>query len=135
MATVQKSDVQPDTLTPSWAGEFCVSLTPRADPRVCFDIRDDFDPALPADDPPLLHFICAALEPSWGGSQSLELSDGAILTFRLYANMPAPPPAPPQLPHPPLSPPRTPPPPQPPGGAVLRAINQRFKRATKFSDN
>ena len=34
LATVQKSEAQPNTLSPEWPGTFCVSLAARADQRV-----------------------------------------------------------------------------------------------------
>lgn len=81
---------------------------------VCFDIRDDFDPSLPPDRPPLLHFGCITPEASWmGTSRHVKLSGGATLFYTLVADPPSPPvppPVPPHLPFPPCPPPSSPPP-------------------------
>ena len=135
-ATLQKSAVVMDSLAPEWAGVMCVSSAPRADGRICFDIRDDFDPDFPPDQPPLLHFGCtdeptpvvnaaaaaAAAAATSGVSTAafnawsseavtLRLSGGATLTLQLVPTQVAPPPAPPSPPSPPRPPP---PPPHPP---------------------
>lgn len=53
------SAAAPGVPNPSWPGEIvCVSLLPRADRRVCFDIRDAGAPSQAATDSPLLHFGC-----------------------------------------------------------------------------
>jgi len=52
----QSTDVQSNTQTPRWPQTLCVSTAARSDPRVCFDIRDDY----PFDEGELLAFGCAA---------------------------------------------------------------------------
>uniref|UniRef100_A0A7S3F0W0 Uncharacterized protein n=1 Tax=Haptolina ericina TaxID=156174 RepID=A0A7S3F0W0_9EUKA len=47
--------------SPHWDGAICVSLLPRTDGRVCFDVRDAGDPSDPPDDPTLLHFGCSTV--------------------------------------------------------------------------
>ena len=130
--TVQKSKVQSDTLEPKWEEVFCVSIATRDDPRVCFDIRDDFDPAFPIDAPPLLHFGCVTSESltsfgSWErGAVEIQLTHGATLFIDVQPTLPAPPPLPPALPHPPTPPPSMPSPPLQPKLSVLAQLNLRF---------
>ena len=61
MATVQTTAVIMNSLTPRWPEPICVSTAPRADPRTCFDIRDDFDPGVPDHHPPSPLWLCDAL--------------------------------------------------------------------------
>ena len=125
-----------DTTSPQWPERFCVSLAPRKDPRVCFDIRDDFDPKQPPDDPsPLLHFGCLSLAETYSNAAvSLDLpcsenlydcSKPAHFSLRVQPTLPAPPPAPPSPPLPPRPPPSPPSSPPPPPSAA-EEINRRF---------
>ncbi|KAL1510268.1 hypothetical protein AB1Y20_006590 [Prymnesium parvum] len=128
-----------DTLTPAWPETICVSTQPRNDPRVCFDIRDDFDPGVP-DHHPLLHFGCTLLPSAWGqGTHVVELSHGALLYFDAQPRLPAPPPSPPSPPSPPLHPPCPPSPPSPPQPpspppSVSSLVNRRFKEGRRSND-
>ena len=117
-ATVQKTGVQLNTVTPRWEDIVCIDLpgTPLHAVPPCFEIRDDFDPGFPPDRPPLLNAGCAgALR--WG-TQSVGLSLGCKLSFTLWPRLPAPPPMPPAQPWPP-SPPTT----------VAEMLNARFHKA------
>ena len=120
-------------MSPARRSPLCAVLS-----QVCFDIRDDFDPAFPPDAPPLLHFGCADLGATWDDSlQSLQLSNGATLTFRAKPTLPAPPPAPPHAPLPPAPPPLSPPPPSPPPppvGHVVDALNAAFLEGRPSND-
>lgn len=144
--TVQKTEEKMNTLEPTWDETICISLGSLADPRVCFDIRDDFDPAFPVDEPPLLHFGCMRSEvleelhnsSAWARTEvHVELTHGATLWFELQPTVPAPPPAPPRLPFPPLPPPLPPHPPPPPSTpfvSVVDKLNKRFAEG-KYTNN
>jgi len=117
MDTVQKTAEVDNNLNPAWPEEFCVSVPEqpnlhRDDRRTCFDIRDDYDPAFPPDQPPLLHFGCILLDEPWSSEQvTLKLTSGATLAFTLRPTALAPLPLPPAPPLPPPLPPVSPPPP------------------------
>ncbi|KAL1523876.1 hypothetical protein AB1Y20_018795 [Prymnesium parvum] len=134
--TVQKTASVTNNLNPAWPETICVRtgdhspvLHRRTDFRTCFDIRDDFDPRTP-DFPPLLHFGCALLKPSWDrGIQSISLSGGATLHFMYMLSKPAPPPVPPSPPAPPTVPPASPHPLD-----VAQRLNERFRRGKPMED-
>lgn len=129
----RKTEPQMNTLSPEWPEVLCVSTTPRADPRTCFQIRDDYDPAYPEDRPPLLHEGCALLNASsdWWAPHTLRLSGGAVLTFRVHPRWEPTPPPPPLPPVPPPSPPAAP---LDEDTSVCGRINKRFRDGKPSND-
>ena len=149
--TVQKTKAAMNSLDPVWTETICVRLgeldrprttgnatarrsplllgTPRADFRTCFDIRDDFDPAV--GDPtgghsPLLHFGCVMLTQSWDDrQQAVQLNGGVTLYFKQVVASLAPPPSPPSLPSPPSPPPSL---------DVATVLNVRFRNGGPTGD-
>ena len=126
--TLQKTAAVSATHTPSWVpgAKVCVSLKPRADRRVCFDIRDAGSAGSPISNPPLLHFGCTSaltadsvgpagskIGPLPAPEMTVELSEysisgkHAVVQFRVHSPLPPHPPAPPSSPAPPAPPPTT----------------------------
>ena len=124
--TVQKTAPQFNTLSPEWPESFCVSLPLEGGTRPCFEIRDDFDPQLPPDRPPLLHSGCAPPDSdlAWG-PLTIAMSAGATLHMVLKPQMPAPPPFPPASP-PPLHPPRA--------AGIVGLLNDQFLYGSYSND-
>ena len=110
--TVQKTRGAQSSRAPRWDGEAaCVSLLPRNDNRVCFDLRDANGPSA---DPLLLHFGCTSelTADSVGstfnvllGQYSIKNKPRATLHFSVRRASPPAPPSPPPPPAPPMPPP------------------------------
>ena len=97
MKTLRKTAGKPGSSL-EWDETFCVSLLPRDDQRMCFDLRAEQN---------LLHFGCTDLTPPWEETPiSVLIDKGATVRFTV---VPPPPPSPPMPPRPP------PPPGLPPG--------------------
>jgi len=93
--TMQKTGVQMDTLTPRWTETICFGAISGAGigDWPCFEIRDDYDPNLPPDRPPLLHAGCVSGENLYmGGQYTIGLSNSAHVSFTVSQQSPAPPP-------------------------------------------
>ena len=132
--TVRKTAAQINDLTPSWSESFCFDGASTIDFRLCFEIRDDYDPGFPKDRPPLLHSGCVDYSLAYGvhtaslSGVSQVQNDGlpvdpgtATLSFTISPHSP---------PSPPLAPePRAPPPDAPlaRGGRVAQ-LNAVFRR-------
>ena len=95
MKTLQKTSEKAGT-NPKWDETCCVSLLPRDDNRICFDIRDGEQ---------LLNFGCMDTAEIQFDKAVMVQIDYAVVQFTIA---PAPPPSPPAPPEPPPEPPSPP---------------------------
>jgi len=105
-ATLKKTRPAESSREPQWSDTICISLLPRRDGRVCFDIRAA---DTPPSDPQLLHFGCTTVITA----NSVDMSLTVVLNAFSIKNKPhaavhfsvrrASPPSPPSPPTPPFS--------------------------------
>ncbi|KAL3919871.1 MAG: hypothetical protein SGPRY_005474 [Prymnesium sp.] len=125
-AMVQKTKPAMNTVNPTWEEQLCVPIAEQSDHRLCFEIRDDFDPSSLDDHQPILHSGCVPVAHGWG-SYTIPLSKGATLVFSSHPSGAPFPPLTPPAPHMPTLPPS--PSPAPPMD-VVEKLNARFHKGS-----